>query len=479
MSMSLNGNRNLMEMEYAVRGPIPQKAAKLKEQGREIIFCNIGNPQSLGQLPMSFPRQVLSLIENPTFIRREKELARLSSVSPALPHLDLIESEVIEYAENIISKIGSGTGAYTESRGAKFIREAVAKFIDRRDGPGAPPSDPDSIFLTDGAGQGAQHIIQLLISSPDDAIMIPIPQYPLYSAAIKKFGGTQIGYYPDEENDWALSRTELESAWQNAGKNGKKIKALVVINPGNPTGAVLDEKSINEIIDFAMEKEIAVIADEVYQENIYDGAAPFISFAKALGNRELPLFSLHSVSKGFLGECGHRGAYLELRNPPSLADSSLSFMEVLTKMASVNLCSNTVGQILVYIMTTPPPSGTRTAEIHDSERKGILSDLSKKALMIRDTFTKMDNVKCFGRTGAMYLFPSLNKLPRGTNDFDYCMALLEETGLCTVNGGGFGQKEGTQHLRIAFLPPFEKLQEVLPKWVDFHKRYLGDRKPAS
>jgi len=85
----------------------------------------------------------------------------------------------------------------------------------------------------------------------------------------------------------------------------------------------------------------------------------------------------------------------------------------------------------------------------------------------------MEGVESFGRIGALYLFPRLNKLPDGTTDFDYCMNLLESTGLCTVNGSGFGQKEGTSHLRIAFLPPSEMLEEVLPQWIEFHNSYVG------
>jgi aspartate/methionine/tyrosine aminotransferase len=92
--------------------------------------------------------------------------------------------------------------------------------------------------------------------------------------------------------------------------------------------------------------------------------------------------------------------------------------------------------------------------------------------MVRDDFTQMEGVGCFGKTGAMYLFPRLNKLPEGTDDFDYCMALLEKTGLCVVNGSGFGQKDGTNHLRIAFLPPKDQLAEVLPQWIKFHNEYV-------
>ena len=93
--------------------------------------------------------------------------------------------------------------------------------------------------------------------------------------------------------------------------------------------------------------------------------------------------------------------------------------------------------------------------------------------MIKSAFKEMLGVECFGRTGAMYLFPRLNNIPAGKDDFDYCMELLEATGLCTVNGAGFGQKNGTHHLRIAFLPPKESLETVLPKWIQFHNQYIS------
>ena len=92
--------------------------------------------------------------------------------------------------------------------------------------------------------------------------------------------------------------------------------------------------------------------------------------------------------------------------------------------------------------------------------------------MVREAFKEMEGVECFGRIGALYLFPRLNRLPPGKTDFDYCMSLLEETGLCTVNGSGFGQREGTSHLRFAFLPPKKMLEEVLPRWIDFHGAYV-------
>jgi len=292
---SITVNQNIVDLEYAVRGRIPQRAAILKKEGKKIIPCNLGNPQALGQKPLSLYRDVLALLENPRLIDRERKLEN-----------KLISNYSLELAEELLVNMESGLGAYTESKGFFFIREAVAKYIDKRDGIDSTKtelqSNPDNIFLTDGASEGAKGILELLISNSNDGIMIPIPQYPLYSATIKRCGGTQVNYYPDEDNDWSLSVEGLEESIQSAMQNGINVKAIVVINPANPTGAILDRNSIDQVVDFAEKYGLAIIADEVYQENLYGGE--FISFAKAVGERKITLFSLHSVSKGYYGECG-------------------------------------------------------------------------------------------------------------------------------------------------------------------------------
>lgn len=459
-------NQNIIDLEYAVRGKIPQRAAILKKEGKQIIPCNIGNPQALGQKPISFYRDVLSLLENPKLIGRERSLDYKGQ--------KLISDYSLNIADDILTHMETGLGAYTESKGFYFIREAVAKYIDRRDGIDLTKSEllanPDNIFLTDGASEGAKAVLELLISNSKDGIMIPIPQYPLYSATIKRCGGTQVNYYPDEDDDWSLNIDNLEEAILVAKKNGINVKGIVVINPANPTGAILVEESIKQVINFAEKYDLAIVADEVYQENLYGGE--FISFAKAIGNRNITLFSLHSVSKGYYGECGQRGGYLEVRNPPKVDNSSISFNDLLFKVSSVNLCSNSIGQSLVYLMVNPPKEKSDAYETFIGEKNKILDDLYEKATIIRNSFDQMDGMECFGKIGALYLFPRINKLPESKNDFEYCMDLLEETGLCVVNGLGFGQKPGTHHLRIAFLPSKALLQSVLPDWINFHNRYV-------
>jgi aspartate/methionine/tyrosine aminotransferase len=473
-------NPNLIEMQYAVRGPVPMRAAELKRQGKRTIACNIGNPQALGQRPLTFFRQVLSMVEEPAQIGRSKLLKSLLAGGAPPPGADdetaPIPDDAIELAESILTRLEVGLGSYSESKGPLFYREAIARHIDRRDdvaSSGGPTADPERIFLTNGASEGAKNMLEVLISNPRDGVMIPVPQYPLYSATIRRRGGIQVSYYPDEDNDWAFDRSMLEERLAAAEKDGVNVKGIVVINPGNPTGAIIDREVIDTIIDFAEDHQIVIIADEVYQENVY--GAEFVSFAKALGNRPVALVSLHSVSKGFYGESGHRGGYLELRNPPRIDGTEMDLVDLLLKVASVNLCPNTVGQLLTFLMVSRPLEGSESYARFMDEKRHILSELADKATIIRRTFDEMDSVECFGRIGAMYLFPRLGKLPPGKTDFDYCMALLEETGITTVPGSGFGQREGTSHLRIAFLPPKELLEQVLPEWIAFHNRYVNGK----
>ncbi len=248
-------NADILEMEYAVRGPIPQRAAVLRGEGRALIPCNLGNPQAFGQRPLTHARQVLSLLENPSGIARERRLAELEDGAGAVP------GDILDRCESLLAELETGMGAYTDSSGQRFIKEAIARFIDARDGDGAVPSDPDRIFLTDGASEGARLLLEMLIADREDGILVPIPQYPLYSATIRKCGGVQVGYYPDEDGDWRLDEAELELRLREARERGVRVKAIVAINPGNPTGAVLDRASIDSMVDFAERHELLLIAD--------------------------------------------------------------------------------------------------------------------------------------------------------------------------------------------------------------------------
>jgi aspartate/methionine/tyrosine aminotransferase len=444
----------VLATEYAVRGPVVDRAQELGKQGREIIYCNIGNPQSLGQKPITWLRQLLALCEYPALM----EMA--SAVFPA---------DAVEAARAILKGSRHGLGAYSESNGLRFIREAVAEFIRRRDGVDA---DPEAIFLTDGASKGVQTILKLLLASPADGIMIPIPQYPLYSATITLYGGRIVPYYLDEADHWKLNRSMLDDSLRAARAQGTKVKAICIINPGNPTGAVLDEKNIAMVLDFAREHGLAVLADEVYQEDIYVPGDKFVSFARVLDAQhidDVSLFSFHSCSKGCLGECGVRGGYFECRNVP--ADVTAQIL----KLQSVSLCSNLAGQVATYAMVHPPQPGDPSFELYNCEKTGILEEMKKRAILLAEGLNKIEGISCNAIAGAMYAFPRIT-LPPGKSDEDYCMALLEETGICVVPGSGFGQAEGTAHFRITILPPTEKIRQVVEQLGAFHRAYALAKK---
>jgi aspartate/methionine/tyrosine aminotransferase len=348
--------RTVRETQYAVRGPIVARAQALERAGRTIIYCNIGNPQALGQRPLTWVRQVLALCEYPELLDRV----------PA----ETFPADVVAIARQVLDGSRHGLGAYTDSRGYAFVREAVAEFIRRRD---AIAADPESIYLTDGASKAAQSVLRLLIDDARDGIMVPIPQYPLYSATITLYGGALVPYALDERSGWELSRETLERAYAGARERGVRPRAIVVINPGNPTGAVLHETNIGMVLGFAAQHGLTVLADEVYQENLYVPGDRFVSFAQVLEDRgllDVSLFSFHSVSKGFLGECGHRGGYVELRNVPEDVRAEL------TKLQSVSLCANSVGQIVTYLMVRPPKPGDPSFAVYDRERREILIRLA-------------------------------------------------------------------------------------------------------
>ncbi len=447
--------RAVRDCEYAVRGPIVARAAELERQGRRVIYCNIGNPQALGQRPLTWVRQALALAEYPDLVAKV----------PA----GTFPEDVLEIARIIARESRGGLGAYTESKGYRFVREAVARFIAERDGIDA---DPEAVFLTDGASKGVQSVLRILVADARDGILIPIPQYPLYSATITLYGGSQVGYHLDEANGWKLSRDILERAIRGARANGIRPRAICVINPGNPSGAVLDPQNVEMVLEFAHEHGLSVLADEVYQDDIWRPGDRFVSFASVLEKRRLKdvsLFSFHSVSKGYLGECGHRGGYLECRNVPAPVQDEI------TKLQSIALCANSVGQIVTYLLVRPPRPGDPSFDLWDRERREVLEALRRKAAIVGKGLDAVEGIHCNEVTGAMYAFPRID-LPPGVTDFDYCMALLEETGICVVDGTGFGQMPGTAHFRTTILPPLEEIETVVRRIGEFHAAFVKRRR---
>ena len=264
-------DRKSREAEYAVRGAVSLKAleiqAKLSSGAslpfKNLISCNIGNPQALGQEPITFFRQVAAACTHP----------------PLMDIPGVFPSDVISRAKAYIANTdrGCGMGAYTDTHGLSLVRAEVASFISARDG---HPCNPSDLALSTGASEGVRRVIQALIASPQDGIMISAPQYPLYTCAITMCGGQTVFYELDEDNGWTVNESELTRSYNEAVSKGINVRGLVVINPGNPVGSVLTESTIRTIIEFANKRNLLLFADEVYQANIYE--KKFYSFKKCL-----------------------------------------------------------------------------------------------------------------------------------------------------------------------------------------------------
>ncbi|KAF8563716.1 hypothetical protein P879_03354 [Paragonimus westermani] len=494
-------NPHVVRLEYAVRGPIVQRAQELDlelkkvrvalkfsilPQGtvksfEEIIRCNIGDCQAAGQKPISFIRHVLSVATNPQLFR-----------NPEIPE------DAKMRARRFLDSCGGSVGVYSQSTGVQVVREDVARYIEKRDN---LTSNPMNIFLSSGASEAVKvsnisanlqslivchfSILQLLSTGRDGSgragVMVPIPQYPLYSATNAEYNAYQIGYYLVESDGWSLDVDQLEEVLQ---QNRDKCvpRALVVINPGNPTGQLLSVSTIQRVLEFAHRHNLVVLADEVYQHNVYASDRKFVSFKRVLHDmsgslaKEIQLASFMSCSKGYMGECGLRGGYCELVNFDPDVQAQLY------KCLSARLCSSLLGQLTLDVVVNPPEPGEPSYEVYQQEKDSVLNALKLKAALVSESLNALPGFSCNPVTGAMYAFPQVKLPPKAIEtakskgmapDFFYCLSFLEDSGVCIVPGSGFGQVPGTWHFRITILPSVEQMKTVMHKLERFHTTFLN------
>lgn len=472
--------RPLVEMEYAVRGAIVTRADEIKKELQthpeklrnfsELICANIGNPHAVGQKPITFHRQVISCLINPDLLHHSASSGMTLTMGenhPALFPLD-VATRAGRYLQAFPS-----FGAYSPSAGVSLFREIAAAWFSERDG---FPCDASSVFLTDGASPAIKTCLEMLISSPSDGILIPVPQYPLYTATITRLNGRAVPYYLSEEHGWALHPTELERALREArAQCDKTVKALAVINPANPTGALLNEQLMIDIVRFCERERLVLLADEVYQNNVY-GKKPFVSFRKVLKTLQSPveLVSFHSSSKS-VGECGVRGGVMQIENWNADA------VAVLNKLVSVTLCSNTLGQAMMTSVMDSIRPGDASYASWKEETDALHMSLARKAHLAYEAFNSMPGMSCQPIEGAMYAFPRLDLPPAAIKtanqrkvqpDMLWCMELLEATGIVCVPGSGFQQKPGTAHFRVTILPVEDKYIKMLQDIRTFHAAFL-------
>jgi len=397
-SLNVNNiNQHVREAQYAVRGELATRAEKYRatlKKGHpptppdeeslpfdQVISANIGNPQQLDQKPITFFRQVLSILEYPALLENEEALKSGFGY----------KQDVIDRARWLLSEVKS-VGAYSQSQGAPGIRESVAKYIERRDG---YPSDPGSIFLSAGASSGVNTLMNVICAKPETGILVPIPQYPLYTATLSLLNARCVPYYLDESKAWGTDLSAIRSSYQKAKSEGTDVRAIVVINPGNPTGASLSAEDVRSVLEFAAEEKLVVLGDEVYQTNVFIGK--FTSFKRGLRDlqKEVPgkydnleLASLNSISKGMVGECGHRGGYFELIGFDDQVKAEIY------KFVSIMLCAPVIGQCLVEMQVNPPKEGDPSYSLYKEEYDSISQGLQKRATALFDAFKQMEGVEC-------------------------------------------------------------------------------------
>ncbi|GFT05171.1 alanine aminotransferase 1 [Nephila pilipes] len=468
-----NINQNLRHMEFpwpslvVSRGNEIEKEIKMgrKYPFKEVIHAHAGDPQGMGQKPVTFFQQIVSLCINPSLLQSE-----------------FFPSDVKERAMAILENCrGNSIGSYTDCTGMKLVRQQVAKFIQSRDG---VPASYEDIFLSSGATDALRIVLYLFINSTRDkppGVMVPIPQYPLFSSTVTEYGMYQISYYLDEEKQWALDVSELRRAVSEA-KPYCEPKVLVIINPGNPSGFVMSRDDIENIIKFAYEENLFILADEVYQYNVYDPDLKFYSFKKILTEMGPPystieLSSFMSASKGYMGECGARSGYCEIVN----LDNQVK--EMLVKLLSGRMCPSLLGQVIMYCITNPPQSDEPSHDLFEKEKNSILQSLKERAEFCYKKFNSVEGLSCNKVVGAMYVYPRIylsQKALKKASELDlrpdefYALEMLLDCGVCIIPGCLFGQRPQTYHFRLTFLPQMDKLKIIVERILKFHVKFINE-----
>ncbi|XP_047993398.1 alanine aminotransferase 2-like [Leguminivora glycinivorella] len=464
-------NQNLLNIQYAVRGPIVARAAQIEKELEKgvkkpfdrVVRANIGDCHALGQAPFTFIRQVQALVACPQLLS-----------SPDIP------DDVKARAKELLADCTKGSvGAYSPSQGLLVVRRRAAQYLSTRDG---VPAYPEQIYLGSGASDLIKAVLSLFggdVDGKPSSVMIPIPQYPVFSGTLSELGIGQAHYYLDEAHGWALMADELERSWMEASETSA-VRALVVINPGNPTGQVLTRENMEEIIKFAHRRRLFLLADEVYQENIV--SKPFLSFKKVMHEMGAPYSSMElasfiTASKGWAAECGTRAGLAEI---PRLSETARKAFEASRAVAQ---CPNLLGQVALDCVMEPPAPGEPSYEQFVRELATVRRTLCERTATAYQKLNAIPTFSCNPIDASMFAFPKFSVPARATTaarahemkpDEFYCLRLLEETGVCVVPGSGFGQAEGTLHFRTTILHPREEFSYMMEQIANFHVKFLKE-----
>ncbi len=379
------------------------------------------------------------MIHTKDLIKNGKKIYYLNIGDPAAFDFKT-PSSLKEALRNAIAKEDN---YYSPSEGLPELRQAVAnkeKKVNNVD------ISADDVLVTEGISEGIQMLMGAIVEKGDE-ILFPGPTYPPYISYTKFFDGTPVAYETVEKEGWQPNIDDLRS------KITEKTRAIVIINPNNPTGAVYNPKTIKQILDIAGEHNLPVISDEIYDQLTYD--KDFVSAAYL--TKDVPVIGLNGFSKVYQ-MTGWRLGYMYFKGEGEKLDALKDGVE---KQCRIRICANTPVQIAATAALNGPQDFVKDIVERLKERR----DFSYKRL------NEIEGLSTTKPEGAFYIFPKIDGVgTRWKTDMDFVAELLKETGLLTVNGSGFDPIYGKGHARIVFLPPIAELEEAYNALEQFMKK---------
>ena len=391
--------RRIENYHYAIRH-LAGAAEGLTKAGREVIYLNIGDPQVYGFRP---PEHIV---------------------------------------EPVINALRSRFTGYTHSAGLFEAREAVAGYASRL----GAPTEPDQVLITSGASEAADLLLTALLNENDE-VLLPAPGYPIYPAILSKLGASARYYHLDLENAWQPSLDEITSLIN------RQTRALVLINPNNPTGSITSDEVTRQLLELALRHNLIVIADEVYRELCFqEPPTPSSALAQGLG---VPLVTLESLSKTFLVP-GWRTGWMRFTH----ADRMRELIQAVYRLAGGRLCAPTPVQYAVR----PALEGDRTFQLN------FINELRKRRDFAVQQVQEIKGLSCDVRAAAFYLMIKVDH-PAAQTDERFVLDLLEATGVLVVHGSGFGADPQQGLFRMVYLADEATLGTVFSRLGEFLGSY--------